>query len=747
MSSAITIEGQTRINQLAGNEKPMIIDRMVLALIPDLDYTQPVERNQQIPDPAHIVHTQAIDPKDKGYVNPDQVVYSIILDSDVGDFSFNWIGTVEKDTDKVITVTTTPVTPKRKTNLATNTTGNCITRNVLMAFQNAQALTGITISAETWQFNYESKFNCHAEKLVDPTKVGTEKAHMTNNQAKAWNDKIEAHESRFNALKDSSYLVKLFEPHKVQLELFAPGYTLYSETTWTVDQTTGQAVALDGGNYQATGLTVGNLSQDKTAVVRRTDNDAILAAFFKDAAHTDWTPAPWAWRRDAGNGFVDVEYQIPARGAFDFKIDSTAGPGIEAPTVEHIVFVECETGQGGTHNPPIAPSIVSPANGATNVDKQPSLTTNAYDHPVGTSQAGSRFQISITANFETKNIIDDSGIVPGISYSPADGKLATSTTYYIRARHIDATGGQSPWSDLIHFTTASSFITVNKPSGINPAAGEELSTPDGLTLVSSDFATEGGSDAHAASQWQVASDPAFTSIVYDSNETESNKTSYNVPDGIVKRGKTYYWRVRHKGAAEGWSDWSNGTLFSVISIANGVRVDGGIAVGPYTFADGQDGYLIVAPASQRKARTKWGLSDNEVTELLNLASAGATDPHTGKYNTGILTSASYNTYNDSQGSIGSPAANFCANLTFEGQSDFFLPNKEELAAIIAAKDTIDITDDTTGTKFSAMGTGRIWSSSKYNSSIAWNQRPSDGNQDYDSKYGVYWVVPCRRFIL
>jgi len=154
MSSAITLAGQTRINELRGAEQPLVIDRMVLALVPGLDPTQPVDRNQQTPDPAHIVHTYDIPAEFKGYVNPDQVVYSMILGSDVGDFSFNWIGTVEAITGNVITVTTTPETPKRKTNLATNTTGNNITRNVMMQFMDAQALTGVTISAETWQFDY-----------------------------------------------------------------------------------------------------------------------------------------------------------------------------------------------------------------------------------------------------------------------------------------------------------------------------------------------------------------------------------------------------------------------------------------------------------------------------------------------------------------------------------------------------------------------------------------------------------------
>jgi len=190
MSSAITNVGQTRINQLRGEELPLVIDRMVLALIPGLDPTLAVDRSQQMPDPGDIVHTAIIDADHKGYVDPDQVVYSIILGSDVGDFSFNWIGLIEAVTDTVIAITTTPETPKRATNLATNTTGNNITRNFMIAFQDAQNLTGVTVAAETWQFDYQAEFSGHEMLVVDPTQEGADKKHVTDSQAKVWQDHV-----------------------------------------------------------------------------------------------------------------------------------------------------------------------------------------------------------------------------------------------------------------------------------------------------------------------------------------------------------------------------------------------------------------------------------------------------------------------------------------------------------------------------------------------------------------------------
>jgi hypothetical protein len=164
MSSAITLGGQTRINQLQGSEQPLVIDQMVLALIPDLDYTQPVDRAQQMPDTAHIVHTYQIPSGFKGYINPDQVVYSMILGSDLGGFSFNWIGTVESASGTVVSVTTTPETRKRKTDVATNTTGNNITRNVILQYRDAKQINDINVPAQTWQIDFTARLDAIDER-------------------------------------------------------------------------------------------------------------------------------------------------------------------------------------------------------------------------------------------------------------------------------------------------------------------------------------------------------------------------------------------------------------------------------------------------------------------------------------------------------------------------------------------------------------------------------------------------------
>ncbi|MEH0020896.1 MAG: hypothetical protein V6Z89_14670 [Desulfobacter sp.] len=332
-------------------------------------------------------------------------------------------------------------------------------------------------------------------------------------------------------------------------------------TSWTVSD--GKAAAGNGGIYLAPNLNLGNENQDKALVIRRHDNDTALSVYFRDSVHPDWTKASWSWQRPIEAGIVDVEYCLPARGMFDIRITSTTGSSDQIPDIFHIVFVDEATGLSGLHHPPETPVIVHPADGAVDIGEQPSLTTSAYFHEGDVTLRGSEFQISTDNSFSSGNLVDASGLVPGISYSPDKGVLSTNTPYYVRTRHKDVNGGESEWSDAINFTTSAAFITVNKPLGLTPAPGSELGYPTGLTLVSSSFGTEGGSDTHAASQWQLASDPTFSNILHDSGSTGVDLVSHNVPDGTVERGSVYYWRVRHEGTSEGWSDWSGAVMFSM----------------------------------------------------------------------------------------------------------------------------------------------------------------------------------------
>ncbi len=155
MGASITLAGESLIAQKQGAGEKLDIARFVLALVPGLDPNAPVDRAAGKPPAAQIVYTKGYDRK--GYVSPNQVIYSLMVGSDVGDWDFNWIG-LEAAEGVLLAVATVPVQQKRK-NIPPLQVGNNITRNFLVEFNGAQALTGVTVDASTWQHDFTVRLN------------------------------------------------------------------------------------------------------------------------------------------------------------------------------------------------------------------------------------------------------------------------------------------------------------------------------------------------------------------------------------------------------------------------------------------------------------------------------------------------------------------------------------------------------------------------------------------------------------
>lgn len=138
----------------AVNAGEMAVTDFVLAYIEGLDHTQPVNPAETLPAAGNIVHTAPV--TQSGYLAPDKVVYSLAMDSGVGDFTFNWLGLRGED-GTLIAVAYLPATEKTAT--AGGVQGNNITRNFLLQFSDAQLATGITVPAETWQVDVSAYLN------------------------------------------------------------------------------------------------------------------------------------------------------------------------------------------------------------------------------------------------------------------------------------------------------------------------------------------------------------------------------------------------------------------------------------------------------------------------------------------------------------------------------------------------------------------------------------------------------------
>ena len=150
MGASITLAGESLIAQKQGAHQILTVSRFILANVPGLDPNGPVNRAAGKPAAGQIVGTY--DVTDAGYVNPNQVVYSLMMGSDIGDFDWNWIG-LETAENVLLMVAYVPTQQKRR-NIPPLQLGNNVTRNFLVVFDGAQALTGLTIDASTWQHDF-----------------------------------------------------------------------------------------------------------------------------------------------------------------------------------------------------------------------------------------------------------------------------------------------------------------------------------------------------------------------------------------------------------------------------------------------------------------------------------------------------------------------------------------------------------------------------------------------------------------
>ena len=152
MGASITLAGESLIAQKHAAQQGLDVVRFIFANVPGLDPSQPVDRAAPKPVAGQIVHVYDLPDGAAGYVNPNQVVYSAQIGSDIGDWDFNWIG-LETAEGILFAVATVALQQKRR-NIPPLQIGNNLTRNFLVAFDGAQALTGITVDANTWQHDF-----------------------------------------------------------------------------------------------------------------------------------------------------------------------------------------------------------------------------------------------------------------------------------------------------------------------------------------------------------------------------------------------------------------------------------------------------------------------------------------------------------------------------------------------------------------------------------------------------------------
>jgi microcystin-dependent protein len=149
-----TSEGEQYIAEKAGSNGEFLVTHFVLANIVDLDYTSQPPIDSVIPADEFIVDVQPV--TQSGYLNANQAVYSLVLDSSIGDYEFNWIG-LKTDDGRLLSVAYDATQQKLRYDGLQE--GNNITRNFVIEFEGVADAAAITVSAETWQIDYTARLN------------------------------------------------------------------------------------------------------------------------------------------------------------------------------------------------------------------------------------------------------------------------------------------------------------------------------------------------------------------------------------------------------------------------------------------------------------------------------------------------------------------------------------------------------------------------------------------------------------
>ena len=209
------------------------------------------------------------------------------------------------------------------------------------------------------------------------------------------------------------------------------------------------------------------------------------------------------------------------------------------------------------------PVNTAPASNATNVNPLPTLQGSDFvsKGDLDTHQS-SQWEISLREDFATK--VYDSGYVTDKTQHtiPQNYLLANAGKYFYRVRYKGASGRVSPYSAPTSFSVVS---LPNTPSITYPAANA-TAIGRAPTIQTSSYSIPGGTPAHTASQYRVATDEAFTSLVHDSGSVAA-LLSYTLPADTLNLASTYYVQARHRGEGTAWSSYSPTRKFTTIGSA------------------------------------------------------------------------------------------------------------------------------------------------------------------------------------
>ncbi|EJL9414331.1 phage tail protein [Vibrio cholerae] len=134
-------------NQISVGKAPDM-NEMIFAYIPNLDPSQPIDRNQGLPAVSTWVYQQDID--QEGKLGDNALVYSVVIPGSVAAFTFNAIYLRDKNVPNSCGMVVHKATETKEAGMAS-------TKNLMQQYTGAAQVAGITVDAQTWQIDYQAR--------------------------------------------------------------------------------------------------------------------------------------------------------------------------------------------------------------------------------------------------------------------------------------------------------------------------------------------------------------------------------------------------------------------------------------------------------------------------------------------------------------------------------------------------------------------------------------------------------------
>lgn len=307
---------------------------------------------------------------------------------------------------------------------------------------------------------------------------------------------------------------------------------------------------------------------------------------------------------------------------------------------------------------PTAPINLSPGGGT--VVANSGVTTFSWtftDSDPGDTQTVFRFQVFRDSGLT--DLLGDTGYIGSPSQAGTLSVPFRNTPYYWRVATRDSQGVESPWSAVTSFYNSTSPL---QPTATAPANGAAFTnrTP----TLSWTFIPNFAGQTQGYYKVEVATNPSFSPLAYDTGWVNSTATSYvlpSSPDG------TYYWRVSTTDAT-GWYG-SPASVTRSFSIDNVAPNDANASVTAFTsttatiswsaFSDTapSSGYWGTAVSLRKWNGSVW-VQDNapiQGTVALGDGNIGFTDNRTTMSLVGLVAGTQYQyfvTHRDNAGAYG-----------------------------------------------------------------------------------------------